>query len=946
MAHVEQDSELFTNVVSATAIPAGTTFTAFKDVNGSPAVLSLGDDGTLNLFVQTAGKLVNFDFAEACKVSGVVTAFALRQRSDSSVFIVFSVEENNQNRVIVLPNLPVNGIATPPVSTIIKSDIKLSKIHGIYIYTRKDREGIAITGDLLKPGLKDLHVAQHGLAVTMWFTNTEDAAGYYHATSDFAITNGSMVSLLTPGKGGRLSGMITATSLADKIDLVNTLVSVDEQSNLTSLQQSSANGAWDAYPLMMSTKVKNFDVPSYTTRIRVMSSANTAAVNSTFTLTSTGRVSAIVNGVNTILEAGGLVVHTDASGEATFIIATSDISSHTFEISTIMDALGTRLEIPSVEVNPAAKAQQILQSIQSGDDLRNAKTQTGKALVDQDVVKQEDIDHAGETMAKISDHMKTLASTRSIIQSRSRANPRSASSNAFTPGEFWTWATSKVHEAETWVVDEIEEGVQFVITIAGEVWNFILDTVDAVGKAFTWIVEKLKVAFSTLIDFLGFLFAWDDIVNAKDSLSAFLTTGLEWGAEKVDVVIPKVDQLFADITKWIGEPKTDKDVEPIDQGSSSDQTRQKSMGYNWSKYHLVHGGGAENFKTGEVPANPGPMEDLWNDLILPTVQDLQKDIEKIGDDAVNLFKNSDTSVSVQQSLKLVAEDVAITFVDVIKNIVEGVLKLMRDLLRWISDVGNATIDIPVFSALWRKISGGHELTAFDAICLVLAVPATIACKAITGKALPDIKEMMQQRGPALIQQYVDQTGAPKEMSDINTVAAFGCLSGTFIGAALSVVGFIMDDVAVTGKMPIRAHYAMKGDPVIRTTKAMWGMMAGRNAVALLAYGVNPGNQIWKNVIAGFNAITGAVQLGLQIDVAVKAGGGSELEGRRIAIASCYMVGTLCKTIATFFRGNPEEATPPQILYWLFALCSAGLQVWNVREASQKGFPWDPVPTVL
>ena len=133
MAHIEQDSELFTNVVSATAIPSSKAFTAFKDVNGGPAVFSLGDDGVLNLFIQTTGKLVNFDFAKACEVDQKVTAFAVRQRSDSSLFIVFAAEKDNHHEVLVLPNLPVSGIANPPLSTIIMSELKLREVHGVSI---------------------------------------------------------------------------------------------------------------------------------------------------------------------------------------------------------------------------------------------------------------------------------------------------------------------------------------------------------------------------------------------------------------------------------------------------------------------------------------------------------------------------------------------------------------------------------------------------------------------------------------------------------------------------------------------------------------------------------------------------------------------------------------------------------------------------------------------
>ena len=134
MAYIEQDSELFTNLVAAVPIPAGKAFTAFKDVGGHPGVFSLGDDGLLNLFIQTAGKMVNYDFGIICKIQGTVTAFAVRQRADSSLFVVFAVSQAGNNQVIVLPNLEVKNVLTPPLRGIItSSSLTLPNIHGVYI---------------------------------------------------------------------------------------------------------------------------------------------------------------------------------------------------------------------------------------------------------------------------------------------------------------------------------------------------------------------------------------------------------------------------------------------------------------------------------------------------------------------------------------------------------------------------------------------------------------------------------------------------------------------------------------------------------------------------------------------------------------------------------------------------------------------------------------------
>lgn len=63
-------------------------------------------------------------------------------------------------------------------------------------------------------------------------------------------------------------------------------------------------------------------------------------------------------------------------------------------------------------------------------------------------------------------------------------------------------------------------------------------------------------------------------------------------------------------------------------------------------------------------------------------------------------------------------------------------------------------------------------------------------------------------------------------------------------------------------------------------------MAVRTTMSAIVYFINPDSKLVKRVIGCFSAISGIVQAGLQIDVAVKAGGPPDVEGRRIAIATC------------------------------------------------------------
>jgi hypothetical protein len=75
---------------------------------------------------------------------------------------------------------------------------------------------------------------------------------------------------------------------------------------------------------------------------------------------------------------------------------------------------------------------------------------------------------------------------------------------------------------------------KFVVTLAGETLEFVIDTIDKVGKAISWIWDKLKIAFEKLMEFLAFLFGWGDVIDAKRSIHKLLDSSLDWGSDQVD----------------------------------------------------------------------------------------------------------------------------------------------------------------------------------------------------------------------------------------------------------------------------------------------------------------------------------------------------------------------------------------------------------------------------
>ena len=200
-------------------------------------------------------------------------------------------------------------------------------------------------------------------------------------------------------------------------------------------------------------------------------------------------------------------------------------------------------------------------------------------------------------------------------------------------------------------------------------------------------------------------------------------------------------------------------------------------------------------------------------------------------------------------MALIGKGLALSFIDVAQSIVDSILKLLKDLLKLLRDIGTKVVNVPVFSALYRKLTHGHELTAFDVICLIIAVPATITCKALTTKTVPNLKDIMAEpNGAKMIQQYVDGTATAQQMQDINTTAAMGSIGGIFIGAAISTVILAIDDIDPTTAEDFSKLPTMLGNPVIRTRRYSAVLASGIRAVA------------WSGVMKAFdlaNLITGA-----------------------------------------------------------------------------------------
>lgn len=104
------------------------------------------------------------------------------------------------------------------------------------------------------------------------------------------------------------------------------------------------------------------------------------------------------------------------------------------------------------------------------------------------------------------------------------------------------------------------------------------------------------------MDFIGFIFNWDDILATKNSISSTLTAGLGYAGLKIGDLMNGVDEFFDGlentIDKFGNSIKTDRQLKEAQE--LQDSTKGKKNGgdtsINWAAERLKNGGAGSQTK--------------------------------------------------------------------------------------------------------------------------------------------------------------------------------------------------------------------------------------------------------------------------------------------------------------------------------------------------------------
>ena len=125
--------------------------------------------------------------------------------------------------------------------------------------------------------------------------------------------------------------------------------------------------------------------------------------------------------------------------------------------------------------------------------------------------------------------------------------------------------------------------------------------------------------------------------------------------------------------------------------------------------------------------------------------------------------------------------------------------------------------VPIFSALWKLISGGRDFTLFSCFSLILAIPTAILYKIVAGRASPKLAGRLTK---STLKQFIEgDTSLDKSLvRDINEVGGAVAASAATVFLVVKLITYVTDEFTIMD--------AEADDGTIETRKVMVGGEVG------------------------------------------------------------------------------------------------------------------------
>jgi hypothetical protein len=683
-------------------------------------VEAAGDDSCLGRSVGARG-------ADGIYTKGVVGSSP--QLNYTPVFNVYGSTSPSPSRFSLPGGLISDAIAAArnPDNT---SDLYVAAQGGLYWFASNNQKDGA-TGELvmtspLLAAVRNLYAYTADGSITVWGLNGDDQVFYLTCPVGQQLTASSWnVPLAILGQVDAISPFIDRNYSAN-------MFFAHSASGLVKVVKSPTTGLWSSSNITLAPTAATQPpaaIHSYTTHIQVTDGNGNRAPNVPVTLTATNVTSVYINNLYYLVGPSPIQVTTDMLGTITIVELAESLAGTRYLVSVASQ--------PQIAVNTMDTAWQ-----------RNAQYTTVASLQSAQIVNRDGSttnfvpsNTSQQDLETVAQSNQCLAQAYSKLSSDPAPQAPAAWASAVSAqglldadsilvdfGDLVSWlAQATGIDALLTVIKDAENDIWYLAaTIGDAVYHAVIDCVEALMAAVTWIYNQIKILIEDILRFLEYLFGWQDILvthqvlkNVFQCLGQSAIDGIE--ATK-DQVIALSGEMQAQINSWV-------DIPDFSQTASGTLTASKpangqgSAPGNLGVHHFQNGAAASS----SALSSDGPADEILNDLVKLMEAEgdtLSAAVTAIKTDIIDQFSTLTITEVIEKFLAIVAD----TVLQSTENVLVTVLDVFSQLAQGMMDVLSATLDIPVLSWLYQDLTG-DDLSFLDVVCLVTAIPVTIGYKA-------------------------------------------------------------------------------------------------------------------------------------------------------------------------------------------------------------------------
>ena len=595
---------------------------------------------------------------------------------------------------------------------------------------RNDAVAIKVATSPLLAAVRSLYAYTADGAVTVWGLNGNDQVFYLTCPIGKQQTAGAWNVPLTI-----LTDVDAISPFIDRNYNANTFFA-HSGTGLVKVVKSPTTGLWSSRQITLppaATTQAATAIHSYTTHIQVTDANGQSAPNVPVTLTATNVTSVYVNHLYYLIGPSPIQLTTDAFGTITIVELTSSLTATRYQVS-----VASQNQIP---INTMDTAWQRNSKYTTTESLQAAKI-VNRDGTTRDFVPTGTSPQALQSVAASNQALNLAYANLSSSPAppapglRALAVPRAVTLETGDAldgvlvdlGDLLSWLASGI-DALVEVFKDVANDIWYVIvTIGDAVYHAVLDCVEAVVAAATWIYNAIKIAVEDVIKFLEFLFGWQDILTTHKVLKNVFLCVAQSAVDGIETAKTAVHTVSADlqaqINAWAGLPDFNQTASAT-VAANPPPNGQNSAPANLGVHHFQ--GSAASASSSLSPVSPA--EQILNDLV--NLMEQEGDTLAAAANAVKTqIIDQFSTLSATDIIKKLVAIVADTVIQSTENVLETALDVFAQLVQGAIDLLTAKLDIPVLSWLYHELTG-EDLSFLDVICLIAAIPVTIVYKAAT-----------------------------------------------------------------------------------------------------------------------------------------------------------------------------------------------------------------------